>query len=118
MKAESSPVPTPPAPLDPVAVFAALGNPMRWQAMQLMAGGKAISATDLATAMHRDFDIASKHLKILRDSGAVGWMSGTDRRLRFYFIPRKYLLATGVVDYGFCTLKFPATPGFGQLAKD
>ena len=117
MKDESSPVPAP-APLDAVAVFAALGNSMRWQAMQLMAGGKAISATDLATAMQRDFDIASKHLKILRDSGAVGWMSGTDRRLRFYYIPRKYLLATGVVDYGFCTLKFPATPGFGQMAKD
>ena len=118
MKDQTSPALPAPVPLDPVTVFAALSNPMRWQAIQLMAGGKKISATDLATAMKRDFDIASKHLKILRESGAVDWVSGEDRRLVFYFIPSAYRPEPGVVDFGFCTLKFSGLIAAAQLAKD
>jgi hypothetical protein len=92
--------------LDPVAVFSAFSNPIRWQAMKLMADGTKIRATDLATTIKRDFDICSKHLTILHDSGAVDWAYGEDRRMLFYFIPEKFRTEPGVVDYGFCRLRF------------
>lgn len=71
-----------------------------------MADGAKIRATDLAAAVKRDFDNCSKHLVILHNSGAVDWVYGEDRRMLFYFIPKQFLPEPGVVDYGFCRLRF------------
>src|ERR1035438_5880382 len=87
--------PSPPAP-DPTALFSALSNDIRWRAMQLMADGAKIRATDLAAALKRDFDICSKHLSILAASGAADFTPGTDRRMLFYFIPEKFRLGRGI----------------------
>lgn len=110
--------PSPPA-LNPTAVFSALSNDIRWRAMQLMADGSKIRATDLAAALKRDFDKCSKHLSILAASGAAAWAHGEDRRTVVYFIPEKFRLARGIVDYGFCRLRFGgATDEMISLAKD
>lgn len=92
--------------LDPTAVFAAFSNAIRWRALQLMADGSQIRATDLAAAIQRDFDICSKHLTILANTGAVDWTRGQDRRTLLYFIPEQYRPQPGVVDYGFCAVRF------------
>ncbi|HXE42264.1 MAG TPA: hypothetical protein VN516_04485 [Candidatus Baltobacteraceae bacterium] len=113
---------TPPskAQLNPTDIFSALSNDIRWQAMKLMADGTKIRATDLAAAVKRDFDNCSKHLTILRESGAVDWVYGEDRRMLFYFIPEKFRTEPGVVDYGFCQLRFASAvkEKINPLAKD
>ena len=93
--------------LDPITVLAALANDIRWQAMRMMAGGAAISASDLAAQTGRDVDSAGKHLRILRAAGAADWRAGEDTRFTLYFIPQRFRQKEGVVDYGFCQLNFP-----------
>lgn len=92
--------------LNPTAVFAAFSNDIRWRAIQLMTDGSQIRATDLAAVVQRDFDICSKHLTILANAGVVTWTRGKDRRTLLYFIPEKYRPQPGVVDYGFCAVRF------------
>ena len=92
--------------LNPTDIFGALSNDIRWRAVQLMAGGAKIRATDLAKALGRDFDICSKHLSLLAKSGAADWERGEDQRTVLYFIPEKYRVVPGVVDYGFCAVRF------------
>ena len=48
--------------LNPVAVFFALGSKIRWPIIQLLADGTPRTATDVASALGRDFDGVSKHL--------------------------------------------------------
>jgi hypothetical protein len=73
-----------------------------------MAGGAAISATDLAAASGVNVDSAGKHLRVLRAAGAADWRAGEDTRFTHYFIPEKFRPQPGIVDYGFCRLEFPA----------
>jgi hypothetical protein len=94
--------------LDALKVLAALSNDIRWQAMQLMANGTAICATDPAPKVGRDVDTVSKHLRVLQASGAADWRAGEDTRFTFYFVPEKFRPQPGVVDYGFCQFRFPA----------
>jgi hypothetical protein len=98
--------------LNPTAVFSALSNDIRWRAVQLMVDGTKIRATDLAAAVvGRDFDICSKHLVTLAQAGVADRVYGQDRRMLFYFIPEQFRPQPGVVNYGFCVLRFgKATP--------
>lgn len=102
--------------LNPTVVFSALSNDIRWRAMQLMADGTKIRATDLAAALGRDFDICSKHLSTLAGTGAVNWTPGEDRRMLFYFIPKQFRPRPGVVDFGFCRLRFGVTEAEAEEA--
>jgi hypothetical protein len=92
--------------LNPTDIFGALSNDIRWRALELMAGGAKIRATDLTAALGRDFDICSKHLSLLARSGAADWERGEDQRTVLYFIPEQYRPQPGVVDYGFCAVRF------------
>jgi hypothetical protein len=69
-------------------------------------------ARKLAADLGRDLDRVSKHLRVLRESGAVASKRGqNDARLECYFIPEVFRQQPGVVDYGFCRLTFePAAP--------
>ncbi|MEQ1752180.1 MAG: hypothetical protein ABL974_22355, partial [Prosthecobacter sp.] len=58
------------------------------------------TATDLASVMKRDFDGISKHLRVLRRGGVVQAMSGKDRRLIYFYIPKANQPEPGVLDYG------------------
>ena len=51
--------------------FTALGNPIRWELVRLMAGGRMICARDCAKALGREFDGVSKHLRLLGGAGVV-----------------------------------------------
>ncbi|HXE42619.1 MAG TPA: helix-turn-helix domain-containing protein, partial [Candidatus Baltobacteraceae bacterium] len=85
--------------LDPVAVFAALGSDIRWPIIQLLADGTPRTATDVASALKRDFDGVSKHLRLMRDAGVVDCRAGEDRRLLFFSISPAMRRNPGVIDY-------------------
>lgn len=95
----------PAAQLDPVAVFSALGSKVRWPIIQLLADGTPRTATDVASALHRDFDGVSKHLKLMAEAGVVLSEPGDDRRYVFFSIPPEKRREAGVLDYGICTVR-------------
>jgi hypothetical protein len=93
------------AGLDRAAFFSALGNPLRWQMVKMLADGSALSASQFASALKRDFDGVSKHLRILREAGVLAWRAGEDRRLALYHIPEAARRVDGALDYGFCVIR-------------
>ena len=93
--------------IDPAKAFAALGNPLRWSIFQLLANGRALSASQVAAVVKRDFDGVSKHLRLMRTAGVLASKRGEDRRLELYHIPQALLRADGVVDLGFCAIRVP-----------
>jgi hypothetical protein len=102
--------------LNPIAVFFALGSKIRWPIVQLLADGTPRTATDVASALGRDFDGVSKHLRLMRDAGVVDAGPGEDRRLLFFFIPAANRQEPGLLDYGICTVRVAtARP---TIAKD
>lgn len=91
--------------LAPAKAFAALGNPLRWSICQMLADGRAMSASQVAAVVKRDFDGVSKHLRVMRAAGVLASKRGEDRRLELYHIPQALLRADGVVDLGFCAIR-------------
>lgn len=84
--------------------FAALGNPLRWEMVKMLANGRAMSATEMAGILKRDFDGVSKHLRILRAAGVVRSQPGVDRRVLAFDIPEVSRPEPGVLVYGFIRL--------------
>ncbi|MBE7496240.1 MAG: winged helix-turn-helix transcriptional regulator [Verrucomicrobiaceae bacterium] len=97
--------------LDPAKAFAALGNPLRWSIYQMLADGRAMSASEVAAVVKRDFDGVSKHLRLMRAAGVLVSKRGEDRRLELYYIPETIRRADGVADLGFCVIRFPQNKG-------
>jgi len=97
----------------PADFFFALGSEVRWAIFQLLADGKPRRATDVAAVLKRDFDGVSKHLRLMREAGAVSVVTGEDRRYVWFAIPSKYRREAGVVDYGWCTIRLPQPPPSG-----
>jgi len=93
-----------------VSLLAALGNPVRWQVLTLLATKGPQSVNDLAARTDRAQHSMSKHLQILRDAGAVVMVPGTDGdgRKLFHALPPDCLRegARGKeIDYGVCVLR-------------
>jgi len=96
--------------IDPAAAFAALGNPLRWAIYQMLARGEALTASQAAGRLKRDFDGVSKHLRVMRSAGVVASRrSEEDGRLELYYIPTALRRADGVVDLGFCAIRVPGS---------
>jgi predicted transcriptional regulator len=57
--------------IDPVAVFATLGHPLRRQLMRMVSDGRTISEPEAAAVVHRDVYAVLKQLRVLRDAGFV-----------------------------------------------
>ena len=70
----------------------------------MLADGRAMSATDVAAILKRDFDGVSKHLRILRAAGVVRSQPGADRRVLAFDIPEANRPEPGVLVYGFIRL--------------
>jgi hypothetical protein len=49
----------------------ALSDPVRWAVLRELAGGKSFSVLELPALVKRSPDLTSKHLKTLREAGAV-----------------------------------------------
>jgi DNA-binding transcriptional ArsR family regulator len=96
--------------VDMVALLAALGNPVRWQVLRLLATEGPLSVNDLAARTDRAQHSMSKHLQILRAVGAVAMVAGRDGdgRKLFHTLPPGCLRdgANGrEIDYGVCVLR-------------
>lgn len=102
----STPAPSEPA-LDPVTFLAALGDPVRWRAVSMMAGGQEVTVKEVAAAAGRKYGVTHKHLSLLWAAGAVSCRAGAGGREGLYYIPAERRPEPGVVDYGFCRLQFP-----------
>ncbi|MEO7934439.1 MAG: hypothetical protein ABIT76_14910 [Chthoniobacterales bacterium] len=93
--------------LNELKTMAALANDIRWQAMKMMSDGSTLTITDLAQVMNMGTDGVGKHLIVLRNAGVAEFAYGEDARFNVYSIPKRFLREPGVVDFGFCTLRFP-----------
>ena len=68
---------------------------------------KSTSQTSGTQAVADD-DGVSKHLRVMRAAGVLASKRGEDRRLELYHIPESIRRVDGVVDLGFCAIRFPA----------
>ena len=109
-----------PTNLDPVAVLAALGNVNRLQMVTQMAGGMALPINELVRALGRSYKAVHKDMAVLYAAGAVAVRYGEDGRVGLFYIPEQYRPRPGVVDYGFCRLRFGVTEAepVAAFAKD
>jgi predicted transcriptional regulator len=101
-----APNPAPSLPkLNPVDVMFALGSPVRWPIIKLLADGREMSISDGA-AMTRCTPVNfSKHLGVMLRAGVVAGRTGTDRRQTVFSIPAARRQVPGVIDYGFCKIE-------------
>jgi hypothetical protein len=110
---------TPPINLDPVTVLAALGNVNRLNMVARMAQGEALTIIGLVQATGRSYKAVHKDMDVLWSSGAVALRREADGRVGIFYVLEKYRPQPGVVDYGFCTLRFgDAAKLTGKIPKD
>lgn len=94
-------------PLDAVTTLAALANPTRWKAMQMMSDGSTLTAAQLAKEVRKEVDGVAKQLLVLRRAGLADAYAATDARVTKYQIPKQFLRPERVVDFGPCLVRFP-----------
>ena len=92
--------------LNPVAVLAALGNANRLQMINLMARGEALTLSGLVQTTGRSYKAVHKDMDVLLAAGAVAIRRETDGRVGVFYVPEPYRPQPGVVDYGFCAVRF------------
>ena len=73
--------------LDLVALSLAVGNPVRWRVLQMLATEGPKSVTDLAARTNRLQHSMTKHMQVLRAAGAVV-MGGRHGRRRAETVSR------------------------------
>ena len=98
---------------DPTKLLQAASDPVRWTVLRELASGRSRSVQELGAALNHDPDLISKHLRVLRDAGAVEVVASPDgdRRKQHHAVPEMFRRTedTGrpVLDYGVCVLRFP-----------
>ena len=104
---------TSPFAANPVKLLIAIADPIRWAALRELAGGEALSVLELAGRLRQSANLVSKHLRWLREAGAVVVVSppGADGRVSHHAVPencrRKGTTGKPEIDYGVCVLRFP-----------
>ena len=104
MTDSASPVVSVPTAFPPLApLLAAVGNPTRWAILAELSAGEPLMVIELGDRLGCTPTLVSKHLAVLRKSGAVIIGRG-----KLYQIPAAYLKdpAQRLVDYGHCLLRF------------
>jgi DNA-binding transcriptional ArsR family regulator len=103
-----------PAASNPVKLLIAIADPVRWAVLRELAGGEALSVLELAGRLRKNPNLVSKHLRWLREAGAVVVvvaLPGADGRKSSHAVPAAFLRkdANGKaeIDYGICVLRFP-----------
>ena len=103
----------PPSPqvAEPAALFQALSNPVRLDALRRIALNGPQSVAALSVIEDLGQDSISRHMTILWKTGAVIAVESPDgdRRKQFYDIPPDCLRTTATgkeIDYGSCVLRF------------
>jgi DNA-binding transcriptional ArsR family regulator len=97
----------------PLEFLRALSDPVRWAVLRELAGGKSFSVLELSALVKRSPDLTSKHLKTLREAGAVIVVPAPDGdgRKSHYIVPENFRRpdesGKAMIDYGVCALRFP-----------
>lgn len=83
----------------------AISHVTRWKMMGELSLGEPREIAEMAHVGGCSYDMALKHLAVLRDAGIV-----VQGRGRLYQIPRQFLPEPGqrVADFGHCRLRFEA----------
>ena len=98
---------------NPTDFIWAVSEPARWAALRELASGKSLSVLELAAVARRSPDLMSKHLKSLREAGAVIVVAAPDGdgRKSHYAVPERFRrtdeAGKPMLDYGVCALRFP-----------
>ena len=98
---------------NPADFLWALSDPTRWLVLRELAVGKSLSVLELSVVAQRSPDLMSKHLKILREAGAVAVVAAPDGdgRKSHYVVPERFRRpdesGKPMIDYGVCVLRFP-----------
>ncbi len=110
------PDPAPPVPVvefqKPVLLLQAIADPVRYEALRQLATGAYLSPTDLAPKLGVKVDSMSKHMRVLRNRGAVQLVrpENGDGRVQYYQIPKRFRAMTDtgrpLLDYGVCVIRF------------
>ena len=95
----------------PTDLLWAVSVPARWAILRELAAGESRSVLELAAVAGRSADLISKHLKSLREAGAVELVAvaESDGRKQYYAVPSQYRRQEAgkpVLDYGVCVLRF------------
>ena len=97
------------APISMAALASALGNRIRWRALQELAAGEPLITIELSERTGLAGNTLARHMKILLAKGLV-----TQNRAGQYAIPAQHLVSKEerIVDYGTCLLRLGvgATP--------
>jgi DNA-binding transcriptional ArsR family regulator len=97
----------------PTDLIWALSDPARWAVLRELAAGKSCSVLELSAVVKRSPDLMSKHLKVLREAGAVMVVAAPDGdgRKSHYTVPERFRrtdeAGRPMIDYGVCALRFP-----------
>ena len=108
----STPVAMPSEPVPhPSIILHALGNPLRWEVLRILALEGPQSVGELGGRMDRAQPAMSRHLTALWKAGAVLAIAPPDgdTRKQFYAIPPEQLRTVPggkEIDYGVCVLRF------------
>lgn len=113
------PFPTVPAALaqtcfvNPTKLLQAVSDPSRWKVLKALASGNSLTVLDLAGEACRSHNQMSKHLRVLREAGALVIVDSPDGdgRKAHHSVPQKFRRVDEsgkpVIDYGVCVLRFP-----------
>lgn len=98
---------------NPVKLLVAVADPIRWAVLRELAGGEALSVLELAGRLRLGANLVSKHLRWLREAGAVVVVpvAGGDGRRSHHLVPDSFRRPSAngkpEIDYGVCVLRFP-----------
>ena len=88
-----------------MALFEVLASPIRWRILHMLKAGEALSASEVAAVLKRDFDGVSKHLRLMEKSGVLAFQLGEDRRFIRYYIPAGFRREPGILDFDVCRVR-------------
>ncbi len=92
-------------PISMTTLASALGNPIRWRALQELAAGEPLLTIELSERVGMAPNTLSRHMKVLLADGVV-----TQNRAGQYAIPAGRLISKEerILDYGTCLLRLGA----------
>ena len=97
----------------PSKLLTAVADPLRWSVMRELAAAPSLSVQELGAKLGRSTDLMSKHLRVLRDAGALVVVAAPDGdgRKQHHAVPERFRRVDDagkpVIDYGVCVLRFP-----------
>jgi DNA-binding transcriptional ArsR family regulator len=97
----------------PSKLLMAVAVPVRWAMMRELAAVPSLSVIELGAKLGQSTDLVSKHLRVLRDAGALVVVAAPDGdgRKQHHAVPERFRRTDDagrpVIDYGVCVLRFP-----------